>query len=269
MQYYRVGKAVRNTLLSLPSDIREWVVVGADHDTMLRQGFQPLDVNAGLYRDPNLYEPYQLARREVRDGGTTILEISERADLESELAIRDLTLHAMALDEQDHLIDPFEGEDDLQNGMLRHVTPHFARHPEYLLNIAVEAACLVKWGFHIAHGTYGLLKRMVGDGIVQQLPASSWAEAIRATLVEGATPSECFRVWQRCGALAAISPPLEHLYGEQQAHQSDQQTPWAMAWLDEAVRAGRDKEQILADWRSQLGSEAQTIYRQLGLQKSW
>lgn len=270
MQYYRVGKPVRDRLLDLPVETREWVVVGADHDAMLAQGFQPLDVSAGVYRDPQTDEPYQLARREVREhnSGETILEISDRADLDSELAIRDLTIHAMALDEQDCLIDPFDGEEDLQNGLLRHVTPHFARHPDYLLNIGVEAACLVKWGFHIAHGTYGLLKRMVGEGVTQQLPASSWAEPIRATLVEGATPSECFRVWQRCGALAAISPQLDQLYNKEQAHQSDQCPPEALVWLDEAVRAGRDREDILANWRDRLGKDAATIYRQLGFQAS-
>jgi len=267
MEYYRVGKPVRDRLLDLPVQKHEWVVVGADHDTMLAQGFQSLDVNAGLYCDPQTEELYQLARREVRDhnsGGTT-LEVTDWADLESELAIGDLTIYAMALDEQDRLIDPFDGEDDLQNGLLRHVTPHFARHPDYLLNIGVEAACLVKWGFHIAHGTYGLLKRMVGNGVLEQLPLSSWAEAIRAMLVEGTTPSEGFRVWQRCGALAVISPSLDQLYNKEQAHQTDQQSPAALAWLDEAVHAGRDREQILADWRGRLGREAETIYRQLGL----
>ncbi|TDY00957.1 hypothetical protein [Thiohalophilus thiocyanatoxydans] len=267
MQYYRVGKPVRDRLLDLSVESNEWVVVGADHDTMLAQGFQSLDVSAGLYRDPQTDEPYQLARREVREynSGSTILEISARADLDSELAIRDLTIHAMALDDQDHLIDPFDGEEDLQNGLLRHVTPHFARHPDYLLNIGVEAACLVKWGFHIAHGTYGLLKRMVAEGRVEQLPPASWAEAIRATLVEGATPSECFRVWQRCGALATISPSLDQLYDKEQAHESEQRSPGALAWLDEAVRAGRGREQILGDWHARLGKDAEVIYHQLGI----
>lgn len=267
MQRYRVGCSVRDRLLGLPFRQNEWVIVGVEAARLTLQGFEALDTARGLYRDLATSECCQLARRECRDrqSGETIIEISPEADLESELAVRDLTIHAMALDDHDQLIDPFDGEEDLRAGTLRHVTPHFARHPDYLLNIGIEAAHLVKWGFHVAHGTYGLLKRMVADEAVKRLSTQQWASAIRTLLSPGARPSEGFRIWQRCGALAAISPSLDALYHQEQAHQSEQPSPEALVWLDEAVRQGRDSEQIIADWRARLGKDAEVIYQQLGI----
>lgn len=265
MQCYRAGKPVRNRLLELPVEQDEWIVIHGTADDMLARGYEPLADGEGRFRDPATDDIYQLARRERREASTNFIELIPEATLESELAVRDLTINAMALDEDDNLIDPFDGEADLRDGLLRHVTPHFARHPVNLLNIAVEAAQLVKWGFHVAHGTYGLLKRMVNEGNIQLLPVETWGLAIRSSLTGAATPSECFRVWQRCGALAVISPGLNRLYHNDESHQSNQSVPTAIAWLDKQINEGHDEAQILQEWRAQLGNEADSVYRELGL----
>lgn len=267
MLRYRVGYAVRDRLLGLPVRKNEWVIVGVEAAWLTLQGFDALDTVRGLYRDPVTGEPCQLARREYRDrqSGETIIEISPEADLESELAVRDLTINAMALDDHQQLIDPFDGEEDLRDGTLRHVTPHFARHPEYLLNIGIEAAHLVKWGFHVAHGTHGLLKRMVADKTSKHLSAGQWASAVRALLSPDARPSEGFRIWQRCGALAVVSPQLGNLFIEGESHQNNLNVPAALTWLDQTVTQGHEREIILSGWRQQLGENDALIFQQLGL----
>ncbi|MGB1800870.1 MAG: multifunctional CCA tRNA nucleotidyl transferase/2'3'-cyclic phosphodiesterase/2'nucleotidase/phosphatase, partial [Gammaproteobacteria bacterium] len=67
--------------------------------------------------------------------------------LEEDLQRRDLTINAIAEDESGKLIDPYNGEADIKQGLLRHVSDAFVEDPLRVLRIARFAATL---GFKIA-----------------------------------------------------------------------------------------------------------------------
>jgi tRNA nucleotidyltransferase (CCA-adding enzyme) len=132
--------------------------------------------------------------------------------LEDDLTRRDLTINAMAEDEQGKLVDPFGGAEDLRNGVLRHVSPAFAEDPVRILRVARFAARYAKWGFHVAHGTNQLMHQMVESGEVDHLVAERvWTELERALGED--KPSRFFEVLRGCGALARLFPEIDALFG--------------------------------------------------------
>lgn len=231
MTRYEVGIGLRNELLGLPVAAREWTVVGADPGELEAAGYRPAQPGDAVYRDAR-GDLVRLAVREVREAdGSLSLVRSPDVTIDEDLARRDLTIHALARDPDGALIDPYDGGEDLQEGMLRHVTPHFARHPEYLLSTAVAAAELARWGFRVAHGTYALMKRMAGEGAAGRLTPGMRGEAVLAAL-SAPRPSELFRVLHRCGALVSMAPGVDAWFGETTAHGAP--VPEVLAGLDAA-----------------------------------
>jgi tRNA nucleotidyltransferase (CCA-adding enzyme) len=214
MQVYLVGGAVRDRLLGLPVRERDWVVVGATPEEMLALGSLPVGKDFPVFLHPETKEEYALARTERKTGpGYTGFAVHADPDvtLEDDLLRRDLTINAMAETPDGELIDPYGGKDDLDNGILRHVSPAFAEDPVRILRIARFAARFSRWGFHVAHATNKLLRNMVASGEVDQLvPERVWAELAKA-LAE-AVPVRFFEVLHGCGALARLFPELEPLY---------------------------------------------------------
>jgi tRNA nucleotidyltransferase (CCA-adding enzyme) len=132
--------------------------------------------------------------------------------LEEDLARRDLTINAIAQDEHGTLVDPFDGQRDLEQRVLRHVSPAFVEDPVRLLRVARFAARFAPLGFRVADETMALMRTMVGDGEVDHLvPERVWAETRRA-LAE-ARPSAFVRVLREAGALAVLFPEVDALYG--------------------------------------------------------
>ena len=132
MEIYLVGGAVRDKLLGLTVTDRDWVVVGTTPDAMLALGYQPVGKDFPVFLHPKTKEEYALARTERKTGpGYTGFETSAGPDitLEEDLLRRDLTINAMAETPAGELIDPYGGKDDLNNGVLRHVSPAFAEDP--------------------------------------------------------------------------------------------------------------------------------------------
>ncbi|MDH5511829.1 MAG: multifunctional CCA tRNA nucleotidyl transferase/2'3'-cyclic phosphodiesterase/2'nucleotidase/phosphatase, partial [Gammaproteobacteria bacterium] len=155
MKTYLVGGAVRDKLLGLPVQDRDFVVVGVTPDEMIAQGFKPVGADFPVFLHPETREEYALARTERKSGhGYKGFKIYAAPDvsLEDDLRRRDLTINAMAEDESGTLIDPFQGAEDLHNGVLRHVSPAFAEDPVRILRVARFAARYAKWGFRVAHG---------------------------------------------------------------------------------------------------------------------
>jgi tRNA nucleotidyltransferase (CCA-adding enzyme) len=215
MEIYLVGGAVRDKLLGEPVRERDWVVVGATVEDMLECGFRPVGKDFPVFLHPVTREEYALARTERKTApGYTgfVFNASPDVTLEEDLRRRDLTINAIAEDTGGNLIDPFNGREDLNNGVLRHVSEAFAEDPVRILRVARFAARFAKWGFHIAHRTNALMRRMVESGEVDALvPERVWKEVVRALAED--TPTQFFKVLRGCGALARLFPEIDNLYG--------------------------------------------------------
>ncbi|MCG5500908.1 multifunctional CCA addition/repair protein [Ectothiorhodospira lacustris] len=215
MDIYLVGGAVRDALLGLPVQERDWVVVGATVEEMLAGGFRQVGRDFPVFLHPRTHEEHALARTERKTApGYRGFEVhaAPEVTLEEDLERRDLTINAMARDDQGRLIDPFGGQADLQARRLRHVSCAFAEDPVRILRVARFAARLAPMGFTVAPETMTLMRRMVAAGEVDALvPERVWQETERA--LTGPCPSRFFQVLRECGALAVLFPELECLYG--------------------------------------------------------
>ncbi|GAA4648665.1 CCA-adding protein [Kistimonas scapharcae] len=210
MKIYLVGGAVRDRLLGLPVKDCDWVVVGSSPSAMKAQGFRPVGKDFPVFIHPKTGEEYALARTERKSGhgyaGFTF-HTSPDVTLEEDLLRRDLTINAMAETDNGELIDPYHGHEDLQNRILRHVSPAFREDPLRILRTARFAARYAPFGFQIADETTALMKLMVSSGEVNYLVAERvWQETVRA-LAEPA-PVVFFDVLNDCGALSALMPML-------------------------------------------------------------
>jgi tRNA nucleotidyltransferase (CCA-adding enzyme) len=213
MQIYQVGGSVRDALLGLAVQDRDWVVVGARADELVAQGYLPVGKDFPVFLHPQTREEYALARTERKTApgyrGFAVCA-DPSVTLEEDLSRRDLTINAMALDAQGQLIDPYGGQADLKARVLRHVSPAFAEDPVRILRVARFAARLNH--FTVAPQTLDLMREMVGSGEVDALvPERVWQELSRA-LME-ARPSRFFEVLRQCGALARLMPEVDCLWG--------------------------------------------------------
>jgi len=217
MKTYVVGGWVRDRLLGLPEGAkagdRDWVVVGATPDEMLRAGYRPVGRDFPVFLHPQTHEEYALARTERKTAPGYhgfVFHASPEVTLEQDLERRDLTINAIAQDEDGRLIDPHGGQRDLQAKVLRHVGPAFAEDPVRILRVARFAARFAD--FSVATETVSLMRAMVDAGEVDALvPERVWQEVARG-LME-ATPSRMLEVLRRCGALARLLPELDRLWG--------------------------------------------------------
>ncbi len=214
MKTYIVGGAVRDRLLGLPVNDRDWVVVGGTPEMMVEAGYTPVGRDFPVFLHPHTHEEYALARTERKSGrgyqGFTVFA-SPEVTLEQDLARRDLTINAIAEDPASGaLIDPFHGQRDLQQRVLRHVGPAFVEDPVRLLRLARLAARFAD--FTVAPETQALLATMVANGEVDALvPERVWQELSRG-LME-ARPDRLLDVLRGCGALARLLPEVDRLWG--------------------------------------------------------
>lgn len=215
MRTYLVGGAVRDKLLGRPVIDHDHVVVGARPEDMLAQGYRPVGKDFPVFLHPKTNEEYALARTERKTGrGYHGFAIHADPDvtLEEDLARRDLTINAIAEDEQGQLVDPYGGARDIQQRILRHVSPAFVEDPVRLLRVARFAARFAPLGFTVASETMALLQQMVRNGEVDQLvPERVWAETRKA--LSETQPSAFLRVLRESGALAILFPEIDALYG--------------------------------------------------------
>jgi tRNA nucleotidyltransferase (CCA-adding enzyme) len=217
-QIYCVGGAVRDRLLGLAVQDRDWVVVGSTPQQMEAQGFKPVGSDFPVFLHPKTHEEYALARteRKVAQGykGFTVYA-SPDVTLEQDLLRRDFTINAIAEDAAGNLIDPYGGQADLKRGVLRHVSAAFAEDPVRILRGARFAA---RFGFSFAPETLALMRAMVDNGEVDALVAERvWQELARGLMEKH--PSRFFTTLRECGALQKIFPEVDALFGvPQPAH---------------------------------------------------
>jgi len=205
---YVVGGAVRDELLGLPVQDRDYVVVGATPEEMTAAGFRPVGKDFPVFLHPKTHEEYALARTERKSGrgykGFTVYAAPD-VTLEADLARRDLTINAIAKSDDGTLIDPFHGARDLQEKVLRHVSEAFQEDPVRILRVARFAA---RFGFRIADETLQLMKSMVASGEADHLvPERVWQEFSKG-LAEP-QPALMFEALERCGLRPKLLPELQ------------------------------------------------------------
>ncbi len=213
MKIYAVGGAVRDELLGLPVKDRDFVVVGATPDDMIRLGYKPVGKDFPVFLHPRTHEEYALARTERKTArGYRGFQVHAAPDvtLEEDLSRRDLTINAIARDQQGRLIDPYGGAADLKRGVLRHVSPAFAEDPVRILRVARFAA---RFGFKVAPATLRLMRAMVEAGEADALVAERVWQELAVGLMEAA-PSRMFALLRRCGALERVSPELDAAWAD-------------------------------------------------------
>jgi tRNA nucleotidyltransferase (CCA-adding enzyme) len=223
MGVFVVGGAVRDALMGLPVNDRDWVVVGSTPEVMTAEGFMPVGKDFPVFLHPQTREEYALARTErktARGYKGFAVQADPGVTLEEDLARRDLTVNAMALPEMlahaapsewvDQIVDPYGGERDLETKVLRHVTEAFAEDPVRILRVARFAARFAD--FSVADETMALMRQMVEDGEVDHLvPERVWQELAKGLMSD--KPSRMFEVLRACGALKVLLPELDRLWG--------------------------------------------------------
>ena len=221
MKIYKVGGAVRDKLLNRKVVDHDYVVVGATVEEMLADGYKPVGKDFPVFLHPETHEEYALARTERKVAkGYHGFEFYADADvtLEDDLVRRDLTINAIAEDEQGTLYDPYHGIEDLKNRILRHVSPSFAEDPLRVLRVARFAARYFDYGFRIADETMALMQCLVEHDEVDALVAERvWQEVEKALADDNAWIF--FKVLRQCGALARLFPEIEQLFGVPQSEQ--------------------------------------------------
>jgi len=214
LEIYLVGGAVRDQLLGYPIKERDYVVVGASPDEMLTQGFRLIGKDFPVFLHPKTHEEYALARTERKIGpGYKGFSCYAAPDvtLEEDLQRRDLTINAMAQTSSGQIIDPFEGQKDIEKRLLRHVAPAFSEDPVRILRVARFMARFSPLGFRVAKETMALMKTMVSVGEVKALvPERVWQE-FSIALTESA-PQAFIKTLYDCGALAVLFPELQVSY---------------------------------------------------------
>ncbi|NTY21305.1 multifunctional CCA addition/repair protein, partial [Pseudomonas sp. UMC3103] len=221
MQIYKVGGAVRDRLLGQAVSDTDWVVVGASAEDMLEKGYRPVGADFPVFLHPKTGEEYALARTERKSGrgyGGFTFYASPDVSLEEDLVRRDLTINAMAEDDNGRLIDPYGGQRDLEARLLRHVSPAFVEDPLRVLRVARFAARFAPLGFKVADETLALMRELSESGELEALtPERSWKEIARA-LME-ARPDVFVQVLRDCGALAVLMLEVDALFGVPQPAQ--------------------------------------------------
>ncbi len=215
MQIYKVGGAVRDRLLQRPVTEIDWLVVGSSPQEMLEAGFRAVGSDFPVFLHPQTQEEYALARTERKTGqgyGGFSFHTSPDISVEDDLLRRDLTINAIAEDANGTLIDPYGGQRDLQQRLLRHVSPAFAEDPLRVLRVARFAARYASLGFRVAEETLELMRQIAASGELSFLSAERiWKELSRALMEPN---PECFiQVLKDCSALQALFPELDALFG--------------------------------------------------------
>jgi len=212
---YLVGGAVRDALLGVQAHEQDWVVVGSTPEQMVDQGFKQVGASFPVFLHPQSGEEYALARTEKKEGhgyhGFNV-DFHPGVTLEEDLQRRDLTINAIARDEDGGLIDPYGGQQDIEKKVLRHVSAAFVEDPLRVLRVARFAARFATFGFTVHESTLDLMREITHSGELEHLAAERIWREIELAMIAG-KPSEFVSVLRDCGALEALLPEVNALFG--------------------------------------------------------
>jgi tRNA nucleotidyltransferase (CCA-adding enzyme) len=215
MQTYLVGGAVRDALLNIPIKDKDWVVVGSTPAELINLGYSQVGADFPVFLHPKSKEEYALARTERKSGSGYQgfnCDFNPDISLEEDLMRRDLTVNAMAQNDDGSIVDPYNGQQDIKDKKLRHVSDAFAEDPLRVLRVARFAARFAHLGFTIADETITLMQDIANSGELALLtPERVWQETERA--LGESQPWVYFQALRDCNALAIIFPELDNLFG--------------------------------------------------------
>lgn len=183
MKIYKVGGYVRDKLMGLEPKDCDYVVVDSNEEEMSKLGYSLVGKDFPVFHHPETGDEYALARTERKTGfGYGGFEVDTKGvTLEEDLFRRDLTINAMALDDDDNLIDPYHGKEDIKNQILRHVSEHFKEDPVRILRIARFSA---RYNFSIAQETINMMSEMIENGEFDYLTEERVWKEFEKTLSE-------------------------------------------------------------------------------------
>jgi len=208
MKVYLVGGAVRDSLLKLPVEEKDWVVVGTTREELISKGYKQIGKDFPVFLHPETKEEYALARKERKTGKghkAFNFEFDKDVSLKEDLERRDITINAIAQDEEGNLIDPYHGQQDLKNKIIRRVSDAFKEDPLRVLRVARFAAKLKGHGFTIDDDTKTEIQKIVSSGELTTLSKERiWMETHKALGTDN--PETYFEVMEECGALNQICP---------------------------------------------------------------
>ena len=275
MQIYLVGGAVRDALLGIPFQERDWLVIGATPDDMVAKGYTPVGKDFPVFLHPDTKEEYALARTERKSGHGYkgfVFHTSPHISIEEDLKRRDLTINAIAQSADGKMIDPFGGQTDLQKKILRHVSDAFAEDPLRLLRVARFAARFHHLGFTVAAETIALMQDMVHAGEAAHLvPERIWQEIKKA--LNEKNPEIFIEVLRACDALAVVMPEINNLFGVPQRkdyHPEIDTGVHALLSLQQATQLSSDDKVRFAALVHDLGkalTPADILPRHIGHEK--
>ena len=206
MKFFLVGGAVRDTLLRLVVNDRDWVVVNGNHEKMIALGFKPVGKSFPVYLHPKTKEEYALARIEKKIGTGYrgfVCDASEHVTIEEDLKRRDLTINSIAMNENGDLIDPFNGIADIKEKIIRHTSKAFIEDPLRVFRTARFAAKYFSVGFSIAPETLELMQLICNSGELNALSNDRiWQETSKA--IQTNSPEIFFKVLYKTNGLSRI-----------------------------------------------------------------
>lgn len=215
---FLVGGAVRDSLLGLAVEERDWVVVGATTSAMETAGYRKVGKDFPVFLHPDTNEEFALARQERKVSAGHLgfeTKADETVSLEEDLARRDLTINAIAQDDSGQIRDPYGGQKDIEDRLLRHVTAAFSEDPLRVLRVARFAARFHSFGFSVVPETLELMRCISASGELSSLPPERvWRETEKALGTDN--PRIFFELLRECGALAQLFPEIDALFGVEQ-----------------------------------------------------
>ncbi len=248
---------MRDQLLGYPVKERDYVVVGATPKQMLAKGFRLVGKDFPVFLHPDTHEEYALARTERKTGpGYTGFSVYAAPDvtLEADLKRRDLTINAIAQTSNGEIIDPYHGQKDITDRLLRHISSAFTEDPVRILRVARFMAKFSPLGFHVAAETMQLMKAMVQSGEINTLvPERVWQEFSLA--LKEPAPQAFIKTLFACGALAILFPVLQELYTSFLQIQDKKHTASNLAVLEKAAALTEDPQVRFASLFCHLGKE--------------
>lgn len=255
---YLVGGAIRDELLGLPVRERDWVITGGTPEALLERGFRQVGASFPVFLHPDNGEEYALARTERKQGrGYHGFDVAfdPHITIEQDLERRDLTINAMAMDPDGTLVDPFGGRRDLEDRVLRHVSPAFSEDPLRVLRVARFAARFHGFGFTVHEDTLRLMREIADSGELDHLvPERAWTEIRKAMGSE--RPSVFLEVLRASSALSHLLPEVDRLFGvpqDERHHPEGDTGAHLLLALDQVPRLGGGEDAGVAVLFHDLG----------------
>ena len=168
---YAVGGCVRDYLMentpkdydfttpATPDQIEECVRKAGRKPFLVGKKFGTIGFKIMLDKSTPLKVEITTFRKEVYSN-TRKPEVEFVQDIHEDLSRRDFTINAMALDEELHLIDPFNGHADLENSLIKCVGNSKSRFKEDPLRILRAIRFANRFGFSYEEKTAKRMKDM-------------------------------------------------------------------------------------------------------------